>query len=345
MAVTTTASPTLGTTDAPHTTGADPFITLHFRLSQDGQRAAFVAGLNAAEQQTVQVRAADHPDLLRWASITPAGLAVLRAPLADHRNNSLAADLPLNADTAPGWLLAHLRAIEEKHAALLAQTRERTADNLAAIADQLELLAADAVRTGSSAPNYYRLPHKFASCVPNAAELATIGWPAALASARVQHEREQAQAEARRKAAQEAIEQRQADGEKALKAWANLYGSGRLRLMLEHAAGNWRAVARQEFVDAVAPDGYSRFDYLDGSDEDDEAPTEAALIALASVKAQAALFPAELGNARLRLVRDDSHVEKDEDDDIVDTEAQQWRAVYVDVTTPDADVWTIARRL
>lgn len=61
---------------------------------------------------------------------------------------------------------------------------------------------------------------------------------------------------AREAAAAESAAKRDA-GEAALRAWAEQHGSERLKLMLEMDAGDWLGVARREYMDSHAPEGYT----------------------------------------------------------------------------------------
>ncbi|WP_033337305.1 hypothetical protein [Thioalkalivibrio thiocyanodenitrificans] len=60
--------------------------------------------------------------------------------------------------------------------------------------------------------------------------------------------------------AREAQRQREerAAGQQKLHEWAQANGSDRLRMMLDMQVGDWQAVAREEYQDAHAPDGFSR---------------------------------------------------------------------------------------
>jgi len=146
--------------------------------------------------------------------------------------------------------------------------------------------------------------------------------------------------ELRDKLAQEKLKEfqrkKKEDGEKALLAWATANGSERLKLMLELQAGDWVAVAREEFQDAHAPEGYTRGSC--GGDERKK-PTLAELKELRKLEE---LVNDNLKNPEINWVKSDA--EYDEDGDLV-SEAEAYAVVEVQVWSPDGDHTWYAKRI
>lgn len=144
----------------------------------------------------------------------------------------------------------------------------------------------------------------------------------------------------REKQIQEQLEEsrrkKKEDGEKILRTWATANGSERLKLMLELQAGDWVAVAREEFQDAHAPEGYTRGSH--GGDERKK-PTLAELKELRKLDEW---VDDVLKNPEINWVKNDA--EYDEDGDLV-SEAEAYAVVEVQVWSPDGDYTWYAKRI
>lgn len=303
-------------------------VKYNFYLSQAGQKAQILAGLNAEQKQSIEIPAT--PEALQIASIDSDGNAEIKV--------TKTYDAIPTAEMVQAEIVENLAAAAKKLADALTSIDadmldpDRRAKIIEALAKK-ESIEYRVSWAGHDAANRWTELNR-AELEPEIQAMRDR-----LAVQKIEAETQRAEAEKQREIRNAEAASKKQVGIDALMAWADTHGSERLAAMRKLSVGDVVTVAEEEFFTAHTPVGYTAEAYQRSNDCDARRkPTLEELEEFSSLSEAVKSSAGILADPRLQY-----HTVEAREDVGEWVEASHYAATDVDVIAPTGKTLTVAK--